>query len=85
MIEKTIDADGTAHVSMSLEMVSVTLPAVELKRISDETERLRALIRAVVQQRAAWRDKPPCPCCLTRGVHYSGCTWPALVAEAEKP
>jgi hypothetical protein len=96
MIEKTVDADGTTHVTMRFQMVSVTLPAADLKRISDEAERLRDLIRAVVAPGGVgWcpRIEGDCPWCgrdlegepQPTNRHDTDCPWPALVAEAEKP
>jgi hypothetical protein len=49
-------------------------------------ERLRELIRAVVEQVEAGRTHANrlCPGCATASVHLGGCYWPAIVAEASK-
>jgi hypothetical protein len=47
-----------------------------------EIERLRGVIKAVVFSEAMEH----CPVCTrAKDNHRSGCPWPALVAEAEKP
>ena len=66
------------------------MAAAELKRISDEVERLRGLIRAVVEHGPPrdpdeTAEADACGWCGGTYDNHIACTWPALVAEAEKP
>lgn len=61
------------------------LVADEALRLKAENERLRGLIRAVVEKVGVRDDCPICAAQAAHSFHADDCRWPALVAEAEKP
>jgi hypothetical protein len=50
----------------------------------DEVERLRGLIRAVVDVQARLAVKTGCPGCAAHGAHEADCPWLPLAAEATR-